>query len=1047
MLRPSSALGWGLAALLATAPSSAAARASAAQAWLAQAEARQSRGDQADLRAALTLYRRAARAAARTGAAALEARALAGLAETQSRLGEPRQALAGFQAARAAFERLGQAAQAANALTQIGTLHNALGHNDEAERALEQALSEQRALGRDADQAETLNNLAYVCFTRGDNARALELYGQARALREALGDRNLLAQTRNYVAMVQSAMGREREALQEYRASLAIFRELGDRGLEAATLHNAARSRFELGDTEGALAELDQALALSTSLGDRSGMAYVRHTRGLVFGTLGEPAAALRELHAARRSFEERPDPFGLAHVSTTLGRQYAALGDVERARVHFRRALPLLRAQGERPGEAIALHGLALAEAAEGNWAAAERRLRAALALARATQDRGGEAALLCSLGEARRAQGRLDQAVADLTAALDLRVASGHVRGQALALEGLARVEAQRGGSGEALRLLERALVLRRAAADRAGLAQALYAMARLRAQAGDLEAAAALLDDALAEAERLRAGVPSDELRASYLATLQPLFELAVDVRVRLAERQPAAGHLAAAFALAERARARALLDALTRGGVEPWAGAQPELLRELTRVRRRLAAHDRRRLLLSSAPAAADERRALDQTLDALLAEARELTVRLAAQSPRQAALASPSTANLADVQTRLLDDETLLLEYVLGDERSHVFVIARDSVATHTLAGSASLRRAVRRATALLDARRLRPRFEDAARRARRLAAADRAWPRAAAELSRLLLEPLAGRLGTRRLVIVVPGALQEVPFAALPEPGVAGGPPLVEAHEIVAAPSASVLLTLRAQVRATSGDGPLVAVLADPVFDARDQRLRGVRVARASAATLRAAREESIGPLERLPRTRWEAERIRALAPAGSVDVALGFDAARERLDDPRLRAARILHFATHAFVDGRRPELSGLVLSLFDRRGRPRDGVLRLDDVYRLPLSAELVVLSACRTALGREIRGEGLQSLARGFLHAGARRLVASLWSTPDTATAELMTRFYRALLSAGRPPAAALRAAQLALRRDPRFRHARDWAAFTLQGDWQP
>jgi CHAT domain-containing protein len=175
--------------------------------------------------------------------------------------------------------------------------------------------------------------------------------------------------------------------------------------------------------------------------------------------------------------------------------------------------------------------------------------------------------------------------------------------------------------------------------------------------------------------------------------------------------------------------------------------------------------------------------------------------------------------------------------------------------------------------------------------------------------------------------------------------------------------------------------------------------------------------------------------------------PGGGAELllALDFQASRDLAMSRELGRARIVHFATHGVLDSRRPERSGLVLSLVDAAGRPRDGFLRLRDIYRLNLRADLVVLSGCRTALGREIRGEGLIGLTRGFLEAGAPRVVASLWSVQDRATAELMGRFYHALLREGRPPAAALRTAQLALRRDRRFADPYFWAAFTFQGDW--
>ncbi|HET9317325.1 MAG TPA: CHAT domain-containing protein, partial [Vicinamibacteria bacterium] len=190
----------------------------------------------------------------------------------------------------------------------------------------------------------------------------------------------------------------------------------------------------------------------------------------------------------------------------------------------------------------------------------------------------------------------------------------------------------------------------------------------------------------------------------------------------------------------------------------------------------------------------------------------------------------------------------------------------------------------------------------------------------------------------------------------------------------------------------------------------------------------------------------RLPYSRREAESIAATAPPGTVLLALDFNASRAQALSTELARYRIVHLATHGFVDERQPDLSGLVFSLVDRRGRPQEGFVRLRDVYGLRLPVDLVVLSGCRTGLGQQVRGEGLVGLVRGFMYAGAPRAVAGLWSVEDRATAALMLEFYRGLLGSGRPPAEALRRAQLAVRAQPRWRHPFYWAGFVLHGDWR-
>jgi len=275
--------------------------------------------------------------------------------------------------------------------------------------------------------------------------------------------------------------------------------------------------------------------------------------------------------------------------------------------------------------------------------------------------------------------------------------------------------------------------------------------------------------------------------------------------------------------------------------------------------------------------------------------------------------------------------------------------------------------------------------------------------------------------------------------LHRVPFAALAVR--AGAPPLAAGHAIVEAPSATMLALLkrRAFARAAS-DG--IAVLGDPVFDPADPRVSPPH----RASTDRAATGPVTRRLSRLPFSRDEADRIAALAGPSLATKALDFEASRTTATSAVVGRARYIHFATHAIQDDVHPDLSSIVLSLVDRSGRSQDGFLRLQDIAALRLTADLVVLSACETASGKAVDGEGLMSLARGFFYAGASRVLATLWKVDDEASAALMGAFYESLLGRDRlTPAAALRRAQLIVRAQPRWSDSYYWAGFVLQGDW--
>ncbi|HEX6740080.1 MAG TPA: CHAT domain-containing protein, partial [Vicinamibacteria bacterium] len=394
--------------------------------------------------------------------------------------------------------------------------------------------------------------------------------------------------------------------------------------------------------------------------------------------------------------------------------------------------------------------------------------------------------------------------------------------------------------------------------------------------------------------------------------------------------------------------------------------------------------------------------------------------------------------------LAEIRRQVLDADTVLLEYALGERGSQAWVASASGLAVHALPPRDEIERAARRLHQAASA----PPAERAA-----------GWSEAAAELSRLVLPPDLAGLSAKRLLVVAPGALQYVPFAALPLPG-AGAQPVMERFEVVSAPSASVVATLRQEHAGAARARKELAVLADPVFEPDDPRVQTARRhAGAGTQVAMAGQGESLARalrsvtgtggdrlLTRLPFSRQEAEAILAGAPRRASLRALGFDASRDLATSPALADYRFVHFATHGLLNTRQPELSGLVLSLVDREGRRRDGFLRLHDIYDLRLNAELVVLSGCQTGLGKDMRGEGLQGLTRGFMYAGAPRVVASLWQVDDLATAELMKRFYRAMLVEKRPPAAALRAAQRELAASRQWSAPFYWAAFGLHGDWR-
>jgi CHAT domain-containing protein len=472
------------------------------------------------------------------------------------------------------------------------------------------------------------------------------------------------------------------------------------------------------------------------------------------------------------------------------------------------------------------------------------------------------------------------------------------------------------------------------------------------------------------------------------------------------------------------------ARNLTDVLYEGRSRIAGGRlDPALLERQRNLERRLNFKSQQLIRAAREKPDAQRDAALRTEVEELLADGGAVEAEIRDKDPQYADLWRPRIASLEEVQS-LLGRGTVLVEFFLGDRNGYLWAVTADSVESFTLPGRAELEKASRPALELAGAYR---------RRASN-PALQSALNRALARTSDMLLRPLTPYLTRPRWIVVGDGPIQYLPFAALPIPG-RPQVTLGARREITSLPSASTLVALRREPAPLRTASKTAAVFADPVFDGLDPR-----VEKTAVLDNRRQPDPPAWNLARLPFSRVEADAIAALVPARSLLMATGFSANKRALTNPRIGEYRILHISAHTMLNDSVPELSGLALSQVDGRGNAVDGFLRLYEIYKLRLSdTELVVLSACKTGLGREVLGEGLISLARGFLYAGARRVLVSLWEVDDQATAELMSRFYRGMLGNSRMrPAAALEAAQSSMRMDSRWRDPYFWAGFVLVSD---
>jgi CHAT domain-containing protein len=819
--------------------------------------------------------------------------------------------------------------------------------------------------------------------------------------------------------------------------ALAIYREILPvwRGrIEGDILLNAiARCEISMEQWMDAEDALRQLKFQAEALGDELSLAAGLNNQALVMKYQGDFQRALDLFDRARSEFDRLGVPREEATVYDNIAEIDTDLGSLHEAVEAGKRALSLQVAAGDLRGQSRSLRNLGMAYRLMHADVLAVSDLTQSIALAHDDIQITARNAL----GMIYLEGGNPKRAVVEFEKALRLSQAAHERRGEGNAWGDLGAAYGQLNNPDQSLEAFARARKIYRDMNDMDAEASILFGRAQELRRLGKLDEALATIEESIDLVERLRTNPTGSDVRASFFDARHDYYELLTGVLMDLAERRPDQGYAELAFAASERTRTRTLLDSLAAARLDIRADAPADLRAQEAKIQRQLgAAQEREVRLAAAAPGSVSSKRfvELDDEIHRLESALERVRGEMRHANSRYRELVDPSPLTLREVQSQVLDEHTLLLEYSLGRDESFLWLIGRHSFEVHSLPGRAVIESA---AVAAYDA----------------LASGRDDTPGEAAketsDLAQILLAPIAGRLGDRPLFVIGDGTLERIPFAALPEPGPrtdrAATRLLVDRHEIVQPPSASLIRMLRREATGRRPAPKMVAILADPVFQADDPRVRhGAPTLRRDAASPSDAEDGTgLGGLKRLPSTASEADAIFQLVPAGAGLEAKGFAASRALAMNPDLGLYRIVHLATHSIFDARHPALSELVFSQIDEKGQPQDGRLHAYEIYGLKLPVDLVVLSACRTALGHQVRGEGLGGLTRGFMYAGASRVMVSLWNINDQSTSELMKHFYRGMLQRGRSPAAALREAQIEVRKQwpaPYY-----WAPFALQGDW--
>jgi CHAT domain-containing protein/tetratricopeptide (TPR) repeat protein len=948
-----------------------------------------------------------------------------------------RQAIQRFEEALKIWLQLGDHLMAAHTLYYIASGHRNFGDRQRGLNTLLQAQERLQAAGETREDATLVTNIAIYENELGQSGKAIAHFEQALKIWRQLGDSYGEARALSNLALTLRNAGENEKALEIFHQAVSFWQKLNNQRALADTLLPTGQSYDVQGDWQKSLECYEQALAIFREEKYLRGEGQTLNEIGLIYERLGEFGKWMEYSNLALSLWRKSGDRRYLASTLVNLGAAESMAGDPQRAIDHFREAIKLYKELGDRSAEAVALRELGKHYARLQNYQTALDHYQQSWELSTAAGTQHNEDNTKWVMGEAYHAMQRFDEA-------------AGHY---------------------------EQALVMARQNKNPSTEANILYEIAINERSRGNMARSRTLVEESLRINESLRLRLISPQARASFLVYVQKSYRLYTELLMHQHRLEPTKGLNARALEISERQRARSLLDLLTEANTNLREGVDPALIEREQALAKQL--NDKAQMQVSTSEQTATLKREISQLETDL--ERAQAAIRKA--SPHYAALTQPQPLKLTEIQAQL-DADTLMLEYALGAERSYLWAISKDSLTSYELPKEALIKQSALQLHELLSARSATKRGESALQRQQRIAQAEADLPAAAAALSQTLLAPVAQQLGNKRLVIVADGALQYIPFAMLPDPGagrrspVAANSassnqppapdyrPLIVSHEVVSLPSASALAIQRAELTGRQPAPKMLAVIADPVFDRNDARFKSLAPETNDKAQLQTIAFNDARSIEhlaeksddksgvttrrlvipRLPFTRQEATRLLALTPKASRFGAIDFQASRATVLKGDLAQYRYVHFATHGLLDSERPGLSSLVLSMVDAEGKSQNGFLRANDIYNLKLPAELVVLSACQTGLGKEIKGEGLVGLTRGFMYAGAARVVVSLWSVNDKATAELMSKFYEKMLKQGERPAAALRTAQVEMWKQKQWQSPYYWAAFTLQGEWK-
>ncbi|MCD9186031.1 MAG: CHAT domain-containing protein [Pyrinomonadaceae bacterium] len=963
-------------------------------------------------------------------------------------------ALEKYQSAFVGFKQLQNYSEAARAAGRMGEVFLTWGNNKKAYEYFKTAyaLSEK---GGDKILPLTLLNLmnkSLIYLDKMSEARQIlkKVFATIQTERSEIEARKLLFEEGNAelnIGEILYSEGNLPQSLSKFSSSIQKFKEVDDRRGQALGHLFSGYSLTDLGYLKDAREHFQQALALLEEGFHVKDRAMVLIVLGGDLFARGEPQQALKYYNAALDTFHLLNDTQNEGVALNGIARIYKELNEPRIAYEIYQQSMRLFEKNNNIDFQSTTLLSLGQNCKMLGKTDEALRHYRKSFEISQFLGKKRIAAYALNAIAELAEATGNPLGAIAELKKSIELLRSSGDRKGQAETFNSIGDIYAKNRQYLPALRVYRQALQISRTIGDKRLEAQTLYDIALTSRQIGELAESLDNIELALSIIESLRVLIANESLRMSYFSMATKYYDFYINLLMQLDKTMPENDYKFRAWQASEKVRSRVLLESLSLAGVRVKQAQNPELDQREENLARLINEKINLHSNLVTQNKPLEEINRSMQEMRRLFINYEEIRDEIKREDSSLKRLASPEKLDLSAVKTFMRDEpDSVFMEYLLTDEKGYLWTITSDRIESFELPSRSEIEKVSLEYHQILATP---PPRQSATVTDSNADKQTEDYIAKACELSKMIIPPGALPPDKKRLLIVPDKALNYVSFDALllscasetssqMSNDIPSYVPLMTKFETLTTPSAAILMEIRKNRGNEAGAPNFAAIFADPVFEPEDSDMPLNQDNR-----LISKPENS---MTRLIYSSQEAEQIMEMTSPGNSLLLSRFDANLDEIKNPRIKNYQILHFATHSLANDEIPELSGIYLSQFNKNGEPVPGVLRLQSIYDLNINAKLIVLSSCKSAVGRDISGEGLISLSRGFMSAGAESVVGSLWKIDDQASAELMKYFYTFLIYDRMSLSEALRNAKLKMSTQKKWQSPYFWSGFVLQGEYR-